>query len=510
MTIATKPTRTFRSQRPDDPEAQAGQAIRDVCWTMFSRFAEPGATIDDLEILVTRIREATGWRKSLIENAICGHAQLQNLPQLRELQAETRIMDLNHIAAIDEVLRELGPDVPEGAFSLFDDALVDAFTPKRNNQNTPLRQTITSRLRKIIKLLDPARAYDPNRRRQRCGEPVDEVLFDTLLVGGAERNVFQLTTDAVTALNVREHLLATARDHKVSLAEAAVKLLTGAITPDAKPTLYLYAPKGRQPGEPAYLPGCGWTSPEDTAVLDEWLSRTEPKLVDLDQVRGQTTTAYRPTPAMRAAAAARDGTCIYPGCSIAAERCQLDHRVPFDEGGPTTVDNLYSLCARHHNLKTDRRAIYIPDPDTGEVVWLFANGTYETATMDGFLAESATPVNPRWRRSLEQAMRHRAIRSEFHAKGHAILDQFDVDGDLETADARIAALEDEYGLEFPVKAVLPDPEPAPPEPYLDEPPFPDPENPDPKPDSRRRLEACLRTMRPMSVHLRNHRIAIET
>jgi hypothetical protein len=44
------------------------------------------------------------------------------------------------------------------------------------------------------------------------------------------------------------------------------------------------------------------------------------------------------------------GTCQSPGCMVPAERCDIDHRVPFPHG-PTRGDNLGPLCRRHHTYK---------------------------------------------------------------------------------------------------------------------------------------------------------------
>ncbi|MET0822350.1 MAG: DUF222 domain-containing protein, partial [Aeromicrobium sp.] len=44
------------------------------------------------------------------------------------------------------------------------------------------------------------------------------------------------------------------------------------------------------------------------------------------------------------------GTCQGPGCMVPAERCDIDHRIPFPEG-PTRGDNLGPLCRRHHRYK---------------------------------------------------------------------------------------------------------------------------------------------------------------
>ena len=54
---------------------------------------------------------------------------------------------------------------------------------------------------------------------------------------------------------------------------------------------------------------------------------------------------------VRSALVARDPKCVVPGCDV-RDRLEIDHLVPFAEGGPTTLDNLARLCRRHHMLKT--------------------------------------------------------------------------------------------------------------------------------------------------------------
>ncbi|WP_158644283.1 HNH endonuclease signature motif containing protein, partial [Nesterenkonia massiliensis] len=48
----------------------------------------------------------------------------------------------------------------------------------------------------------------------------------------------------------------------------------------------------------------------------------------------------------------RDGTCQADGCTISAERCDVDHQTPWEQGGETTADNLWALCRRHHRMKS--------------------------------------------------------------------------------------------------------------------------------------------------------------
>jgi Domain of unknown function (DUF222) len=61
-------------------------------------------------------------------------------------------------------------------------------------------------------------------------------------------------------------------------------------------------------------------------------------------------TAYKPPAALADFVRARDKTCRFPGCTRAAQRCELDHRIPYPVG-PTSADNLDALCTHHHQLK---------------------------------------------------------------------------------------------------------------------------------------------------------------
>ena len=47
----------------------------------------------------------------------------------------------------------------------------------------------------------------------------------------------------------------------------------------------------------------------------------------------------------------RDQRCRWPGCCAKAEHADLDHTIPWADGGTTTIGNLAHLCRRHHMLK---------------------------------------------------------------------------------------------------------------------------------------------------------------
>jgi hypothetical protein len=86
---------------------------------------------------------------------------------------------------------------------------------------------------------------------------------------------------------------------------------------------------------------------------------------------------YRPSRALADFIRSRDLTCRFPGCDCPAERCDIDHTIPYSRGGPTHASNLKTQCRKHHLLKTfwsgprGWRDEQLPD---GTVVWTAPSG----------------------------------------------------------------------------------------------------------------------------------------
>lgn len=103
-------------------------------------------------------------------------------------------------------------------------------------------------------------------------------------------------------------------------------------------------------GETCRIPGVG---PVPVAVARRFASDgvvkvIERKGVDVRRVAhlGRTIPAH-----LRTALEARDQTCVVPGCDIRIG-LEIDHIVPYAEGGVTRLDNLARLCRHHHAAKT--------------------------------------------------------------------------------------------------------------------------------------------------------------
>jgi hypothetical protein len=113
-------------------------------------------------------------------------------------------------------------------------------------------------------------------------------------------------------------------------------------------------------------------------LLTEWLAtigtvRVQPVL-DLGRGNQPADCVDRHDPPawMRELVILRDRTCVFPGCSTDARRCDLDHLTPYrdlddpDDPGPpgqTNPLNLAPLCRRHHRAKTHGRWGYTREPD---------------------------------------------------------------------------------------------------------------------------------------------------
>ncbi|MFL6175814.1 MAG: HNH endonuclease signature motif containing protein [Ornithinibacter sp.] len=91
---------------------------------------------------------------------------------------------------------------------------------------------------------------------------------------------------------------------------------------------------------------------------------------------------------------ARDRRCRFPGCTVAAVFCDLDHVRPWPNG-PTADTNLICLCRRHHRVK-QRPGWTLTLATDGTATWTDPTGrTRHTAPADALtctiLRGAATP-----------------------------------------------------------------------------------------------------------------------
>ena len=57
--------------------------------------------------------------------------------------------------------------------------------------------------------------------------------------------------------------------------------------------------------------------------------------------------------ALRTAIETRDRVCVIEGCEV-DRHLEIDHNLPYAQGGPTSVENLGRVCTYHHDQKSRR------------------------------------------------------------------------------------------------------------------------------------------------------------
>jgi hypothetical protein len=82
---------------------------------------------------------------------------------------------------------------------------------------------------------------------------------------------------------------------------------------------------------------------------------------------------YQPSNALRHALHVRQRTCSAPGCRRDATRCDLDHTIPYAQGGRTCECGMAPLCRRHHRAK-QAQGWQLEQLSPGELVWRLPHG----------------------------------------------------------------------------------------------------------------------------------------
>ena len=102
----------------------------------------------------------------------------------------------------------------------------------------------------------------------------------------------------------------------------------------------------------------------------------------------------------------RDPACVFPWCTRTATRCDTDHVVPHDLGGPTCACNLAPLCRRHHRIKTHAKRWRYTTVEPGTHLWTSPAGyqflrdhtgtrcVSDAATRDQGSSEPPLPAEP--------------------------------------------------------------------------------------------------------------------
>jgi Domain of unknown function (DUF222)/HNH endonuclease len=133
--------------------------------------------------------------------------------------------------------------------------------------------------------------------------------------------------------------------------------------------------------EPASILGRGPIGLSDALRL----AASVPSLVRIitDPVTDQVlaTDNYRPGEQLRRYLRMRDGRCRFPSCNRSAWRCDIDHTIPYSQGGATAAGNLAHLCQGHHTIK-HLPGWSVRQTEPGVLEWVTPHGTIATDRPD--------------------------------------------------------------------------------------------------------------------------------
>ncbi len=87
---------------------------------------------------------------------------------------------------------------------------------------------------------------------------------------------------------------------------------------------------------------------------------------------------YRIPDRMRDLIEVRDQDCGFPICRRPVSRCDLDHTVPYDQGGLTCPCNISGGCRHDHRMKGST-AWRLQQPQPGTLIWTAPSGLSWTA-----------------------------------------------------------------------------------------------------------------------------------
>jgi hypothetical protein len=127
---------------------------------------------------------------------------------------------------------------------------------------------------------------------------------------------------------------------------------------------------------PGYLAGYGVI---DAALVRELAAEATRRLVEAPVFDERQALTYRPSAALARFIRARDLTCRFPGCTVPAERCDIDHTEPFNHddpaaGGATVPWNLACYCREHHRHKTFDDGWRDEQLADGTIIWTSPSG----------------------------------------------------------------------------------------------------------------------------------------
>ncbi len=266
-------------------------------------------------------------------------------------------------------------------------ALEDAVLPGVLSAGCVTVPQLRRRVRRAALVLDPATAAERHQRaladrRVEYHPGEDGMATLAMLLPAPEAQLLYTRLTAAAGLLPA----GDARTLDQQRADLLVDGLLSGLPADALPTV-----QGRRPAiqvvvcadtllglddQPGHLSGYGPITAQAARRLAADSSGTWRRLLtdpDTGALLDISPHRYRPPQRLRDYLNARDDTCAFPTCNQPGYRCEPDHTIPFDRGGPTQRDNLALTCRRHNRTKAGTGWTYRHNRD-GSYTWSTATG----------------------------------------------------------------------------------------------------------------------------------------
>ncbi|WP_290289980.1 hypothetical protein [Corynebacterium hansenii] len=352
---------------------------------------------------------------------------LHRMPRIRAF-CVGGVVPMGHLVKIAAAIIAVTDDHLEEVEAKF----LEYLTPRRDFQALPGIRVFARHLARIVEEIEPISTPPDDDAEQPASEGY---VADRDSPGDHGCVEVVLRKDRLAEFDATVRAIRDARlnaGEACTLADALMHLCRGDHG-GANVTLNVYADGGvTDEGElRLWLDGAGWLP---TYVTKQWLERATAVRLSGDSVTG----GYVPTEAQKARVRGRDGGCRFPGCSVPADRCQIDHVVNYDPNldhaglvdnplfntagqghdhcshghgdhggcghdhdhcghahehaggfvagnaanglGVTATWNLQCLCQHHHNLKTSRHWHAVMHDDAS-VTWSDHTGEVQATTV---------------------------------------------------------------------------------------------------------------------------------
>jgi len=147
--------------------------------------------------------------------------------------------------------------------------------------------------------------------------------------------------------------------------------------------LTLTGPSGR-----AVAHACAQRGPAAGEPVITWAGGLRERLLALESGscrHSREAVGYVPPPRLWHLVMVRQRQCSFPSCRRPASRCDLDHTIPYDQGGITCECNLAPLCRRHHRAK-QAPGWHLTQDQPGVMTWRLPSGREYETVGDSYLA----------------------------------------------------------------------------------------------------------------------------